>query len=202
MSTFFRDFINFLKFSKRSRRSNRKANYKTGYKTKYQSFGFTMIEVLVVMIIVGVLSAIAAPSWLGFVNTQRLNGSQTKVFQAIKSAQSEAKQRQTSNVNRVRLTLNTNANANAFKLDNVAIESGREQPLEKGVIISSITGNGANLGTPVPIEFDSRGFLYDPNKTLSLPICINLKLENTQKIKWIKIQTLLGAVTTGENTCP
>ncbi len=161
-----------------------------------------MIEILVVMIIVGVLSAIAAPSWLGFVNSQRLNGSQTKVFQAIKSAQSEAKQRQTSNANRVRLTLSTNSNDKAFKLDNVAIESGRDQPLEKGVIISSITGNGASLGTPVPIEFDSRGFLYDPNKTLSLPICVNLKLENTQKIKWVKIQTLLGAVTTGSDTCP
>ncbi|MCJ8279579.1 MAG: prepilin-type N-terminal cleavage/methylation domain-containing protein, partial [Rivularia sp. ALOHA_DT_140] len=35
--------------------------------------GFTLIEVLVVIAMVGILSAIAAPSWLGFVARQRLN---------------------------------------------------------------------------------------------------------------------------------
>ena len=158
-----------------------------------------MIEILVVMIIVGVLSAIAAPSWLGFVNSQRLNGSQTKVFQAIKSAQSEAKQRQTSNNNRVKLTFNVGSNKEAFKLDNVAIESGKNQPLETGVVISSVKQKDDTDLTA--IEFDSRGFLYDPSKSLQLPICINLKLENTEKIKWVKIQTLLGAVTTGSDVC-
>lgn len=192
MSTFFKKFTSPMGLTKRSKRSNRKNSRK--------SLGFTMIEILVVMIMVGVLSAIAAPSWLSFVNTQRLNGSQTKVFQAIKSAQSEAKQRQTSSANRVKLTFNLGSDKEAFKLDNVAIESGKNQPLEAGVVISSITGINPNPPELPSIEFDSRGFLYDPNKTkLSLPICINLKLENAEKIKWVKIQTLLGAVTTGSD---
>ena len=51
---------------------------------KTKTLGFTLIEVLVVVIIVGVLSAIIAPSWLAFTNNQRLAASQTKIFQAIK----------------------------------------------------------------------------------------------------------------------
>jgi len=35
--------------------------------------GFTLIEVLVVVIIVGILGSIAAPGWLSFLERQRAN---------------------------------------------------------------------------------------------------------------------------------
>ncbi len=56
-----------------------------------QSSGFTLIEVLVTIIIVGILSAIAAPSWLGFVAKQRLNKANDSVLAALQEAQREAK---------------------------------------------------------------------------------------------------------------
>jgi prepilin-type N-terminal cleavage/methylation domain-containing protein len=55
------------------------------------AFGFTLIEMLVVLAIVGVLSAIVGPTWLGSLNRQRLNSSQGQVFRAIRLAQSNAK---------------------------------------------------------------------------------------------------------------
>jgi len=175
-----------------------------------KTLGFTLIEILVVVAMVGILSAIAAPSYSGFVNNQRLSASQTKVFQALKSTQSSAKSRQSDNI-RSSVTFTTGITSGAYRLDNVKIDSGKSQSLEQGTIISSLTSPTAspsNLGSTYSIEFDSRGFVYDPSQfvagqTLTLPICINLAAANNlNKTKWIKIQTLLGAITTGaDSTC-
>jgi type II secretory pathway pseudopilin PulG len=45
---------------------------------------------LVSIIIIGILAAITVPSWLGFVNTVRLNTAQQEVYLAIRQAQRQA----------------------------------------------------------------------------------------------------------------
>lgn len=54
------------------------------------SQGFTLIEILVVVMIVGILSAIAAPSFLGMFNKAKVNDATAKIKGALQEAQREA----------------------------------------------------------------------------------------------------------------
>ena len=53
--------------------------------------GFTILEVLIIVLIVGIFSSIAAPSWVAFINRQRVRTVNDRVLQTLRSAQSEAK---------------------------------------------------------------------------------------------------------------
>ncbi|MEQ8972786.1 MAG: prepilin-type N-terminal cleavage/methylation domain-containing protein [Coleofasciculus sp. C1-SOL-03] len=58
--------------------------------------GFSLLELVVVVLMIAILSAIAAPGWLAFVNRQRVSKVNDQVWSALQEAQREAKRTQLS----------------------------------------------------------------------------------------------------------
>ncbi|WP_353931326.1 prepilin-type N-terminal cleavage/methylation domain-containing protein [Okeanomitos corallinicola TIOX110] len=53
--------------------------------------GFTLLENLIIILIIGILAGIVAPVWLSILQNMRLNTAQSQLYQAIRQAQSQAK---------------------------------------------------------------------------------------------------------------
>ena len=56
-----------------------------------QNAGFTMVEMIVVLLMIGILSVIAAPGWSAFINRQRLNQANGPVASVIQETRLQAK---------------------------------------------------------------------------------------------------------------
>ncbi len=145
-----------------------------------QNAGFTLIEVLVVVLIVGVLATIIAPGWLAFVNRQRVNKANDAILAALQQAQREAKKNKRS----YSVSFTTNS---SDQVAQIAIHPSSENPNSywrplgedsgvkpKEVVLgTNITNNTAgtsityaspfNTSTPQTITFDYMGTLPNAN---------------------------------------
>ena len=66
------------------------ARYSTGKRLPLSSAGYTLLELIIIVAIMGILSAIAAPAWSNFVERQQLNSAQNQVYRVMQDAKSNA----------------------------------------------------------------------------------------------------------------
>ncbi|NJK53487.1 MAG: type II secretion system protein [Leptolyngbyaceae cyanobacterium SU_3_3] len=166
--------------------------------------GFTLIEGLVVLLMIAVLFAIAAPSWLALINNQRIGTARGQVFEVLRSAQDEAKRTKVSREVRFDTTSPSaprvailpykpaspipNANVNNWQ----AI--GETRPKSVKVTTSSANGN--------PIIFDTYGNLDPTNSTANYKVTIQIasaQNATSGSRRCVIVKTLLGAMAEGKD---
>ena len=167
------------------------------------STGFTLIEILVVLIIIGVLFAIAAPSWTALMNRQRVGTVREQAVQVIREAQNKAR------LTRVPQAVVFDNNNNDGTIAPRAAIVARSLDLTKDEIDNSAINlatinNWQTLGggdvKGGGIDFFGRQLVFDGNgavdKQTAIPFVIKVKPRNAspQTYRCAVVQTLLGSI--------
>lgn len=182
--------------------------------------GFTVIELLLALLIVGTLSAIAGPSWISINNRQKVNAVNDAVLAALQEAQQKAKMqkrnysisfRTIDNVPQFASDSNPNPTNWQILANNVEVQSGKLL-LGTNLTNPNIAGVAITYGasTPQTISFDHMGRLPPiptpqlGSKGLIVAVAVaksgapTQPLDNTKRC--VKVMTLLGAMQTAKQT--
>jgi len=167
--------------------------------------GFTLLEVLVTVLVLGILSSIAAPSWLAFINRQRVRTVNDRVLQTLRSAQSEAKKNKSDRVvtffatDPPTVTINTDP-AQTPPLQTVTFDAGGE--IKKGQIeplsvVNTCVDGKCKKDTNQKLIFSYNG-IVDPNDSNNpkLPFVVTVAVGGTKQC--VIVETLLGGMRTAE----
>ncbi|MDY6805370.1 MAG: type II secretion system protein [Cyanobacteriota bacterium] len=193
---------------------------KTSTRHSNSDVGFTIVEVLIVVLIIGILSAIAGPGWLAFTSRQRTRTVNDGVFRALKSAQSEAKLNKESR--RVEFRSDTTANdpprVDVRSPDNVPTggfvadtdnnwesfsANGEIKPGMVKLVVGECTDETCGtVNTSTSITFNNLGAVDEEEN--SVPFVVTVSTQDDNLKRCVIVETLLGSMRTaeGDNNCP
>ena len=148
--------------------------------------GFTLLEVMIVLVMIGILSAIAAPAWTTFYAVRKLNVAQDQVHRALRLTRSNAVQRKEDWQFSIRET--NGVVQLAVHPETHSPSTNTWQTLEEGIQLDTET-TLRQAGDIRRIKFDYHGNVKPPfgRVTLSSPQGGNAK-------RCVIISTILGAM--------
>lgn len=169
--------------------------------------GFTLLEIIAVIVIIGVLFAIAAPNWVAFINQQRVSSARNQVSQAIRTAQSEAKrtklrqaivfQNRAGEPPRYAIVANPKDNA---AIDRTKITNWTNLGDGSSLKLSVNQGDAAS---PPALMFDNYGSVVTSStlEPITIPYTVTIGTTlSTNPRRCLKVTSLLGATIEQENS--
>ncbi|MEM9121154.1 MAG: prepilin-type N-terminal cleavage/methylation domain-containing protein [Cyanobacteria bacterium P01_F01_bin.56] len=150
--------------------------------------GYTLVEILIVVIIVGILAAIAAPSWLAYATRQRVKAVESDLVEVLKQAQ----QRAISQRRDITVTIDETAAVPTIVVDGFSEELGPND-LQPGTIALDAPDAPNNV-----ITFDYQGTLR--GQEANLPFVVNIvPSTGTAQQQCAIVATILGNVATSSD---
>ncbi|MEM9805927.1 MAG: GspH/FimT family pseudopilin [Cyanobacteria bacterium P01_D01_bin.56] len=153
------------------------------------SSGFSLLEVLVVIVLIAIVSAFAAPGWLGYLNRQRIGRARGDLVQALQQAQTDARQRNSPRVVSIASNSPPQIEISAPGEDGIIVDLGGDQ-----TETLSLTGGPA---AAVPsVTFDFKGQVEDT----TVPFVFSVTSSQIQDggVRCVIVSTLLGNIVQAE----